>query len=248
MTQSTGADAPEETTTQQDETTQEKTVTILDLCKVWDLPETAAPDLQRLMGEDGPWTQEEAKELDRRMCSDKPEDRFPGNISKDGPHGPGCECGDLTPEEAAVVEGLMDFLAPALAEALGVGRTPAEKRTGVSDPEAAILDTLGGMQPLVDRVIKIAGAIGVATSMLDKDPLRAMAAIGEESKKLRVGYKAIRDAVVQVSAFLPAVKGERARDLEGLPIWFLPANEQSGWLTTAQEESPGEEWKAVYVR
>jgi hypothetical protein len=101
----------------------------------------------------------------------------------------------------------------------------------------------------VDAVIKDGGAIGVATAMMDKDPLRAMTAIGEESKKLRKDYRAIRDVVVQISTFLSACKGERAKDAEGLPIWFLPASEGvAGWLTTAAAESPGDGWKAVYVR
>ncbi len=280
MTPSTGADAPKSTTEEdaivadlmgkrsrgeQGSTTlppleQEKTVTIDDLCDGWGEPREAGPALQKFMGQDGPWTAEEAAELDRRMHSLAEKDRFPGytgkpitlvtNRKKGGPHGPDCECGDLTPEELAAVEELMDLLGPELKEALGVGRTPAEKRTGVSDPEAAILDILGGLQPLVDAVVKDAGAIGVATAMMERDPLRAMTAIGEESKKLHKDYRAIRDAVVQVSVFLPAVKGEQAKDAEGLPIWFSAGDTAAGtgWLCTAQAESPGEGWQAVYVR
>lgn len=277
MTQTPGADAPQNTTEEdaivadlmgkrkrgeRGATTlpplEEKTVTTADLARGWEYPdpEGEAARLEKFMGVKGPFTPTEAKELDRRMRSSAVEDRFPGYTDgpsvvvfpSGGPHGPDCECGDLTPEELAAVEELMAGLAPALAEALGMGRTPAEVRTGVSDPEAAILDTLGRLQPLVDAVIKDGAAIGTATALMDKDPLRAMATVAEESKKLRKDYRAIRDAVVLVSQLLPAVKGERAKDAEGLPIWFLPATEGSGWLTTAQEGSPGEGWKALYVR
>lgn len=253
MTQSTGAEAPEETTaTLTDEDVislmeaQDPTVaeTIQSFRTRGELDGTFADQRERgPVKHEAPYTEAEAQEMVTWWLS------VPPAGEEDGPHGPGCQCGLLTADEKAAVDELMGLLAPALAEAMGVGRTPAEKRTNVSDPEAAILNLLGGLQPLVDNVIKAAGGIGVGASMMDRDPIRAMTAIGEETKKLRLSYKAIRDVVVQVSQFLPAIKGVQAVDRDGLPIWFLPGMEgDSGWLTTAQAESPGEDWKAVYVR
>jgi hypothetical protein len=255
MTQSTGAEAPtEEATADQPE----KTVTIQDMLRRWELPAEAAENLQKFMGQDGPWTEEEATELDRRMCSMAEEDRFPGYTGepvvlvtngKGGPHGPECQCGDLSAEELKAVEEVMDFLAPALASALGIGRTPAEKRTGVSDPEAAIVQLLQGFQPNVDAYGLATGRIGSAVALMAKDPIRALAVIEEQTTKARKHYQAMRDALVQAAAFLPAVKGKQATDRDGLPIWFRPGMEgDAGWLTTAQAESPGEDWQAVYVR
>ena len=231
----------------EEETPAEKTVTIDDVCDRWGTHRSKGPWLQEFMGQTGPWTEAEYQELDRRMDSLAEEDLFPGYTKKTtegGPHGPDCECGNLSTEELELV----GILAPALQEALGVGRTPAEKRTGTSDPEAAILDLLGGLQPLVDRVIKDGSTVGVATTMATADPIRATAALAEASKTLRKNYQDIGDVVALISTLLPACKGEQARSAEGLPIWFQAATPTSGWLTTAQAESPGDGWQAVYVR
>ena len=249
MTQSTGAETPNE------EATAEKTVTIQDLCARWEMDPAAAADLQKFMGQDGPWTRAEADELNRRMCSLAEADRFPGYTGSPvligvgmngsgGPHGPDCECGDLSPEELAAVEELMDTIAPAL----GIGRTPAEKRTGVSDPEAAILQLLQGFQPDVDAYGLARGRIGSAVASMTKDPFRSMAVIDEQTTEARKHYAAMRDALVQAAAFLPAVKGSQATDETGAPLWFKPATEKDGWLVTAGQEHPGQGWTAVYTR
>lgn len=257
MTQSTGATEP-----QQAETTapaDEKTVTIQDLCARWEIDPAEAAELQKFIGQTGPWTEPEAAELDRRMSSFDPADLFPGYqagpsifafpAGKVGPHGPGCECGDLTPEEMEVTDALADKLTALLMGALG--RTPAETRTGTSDAEAAILDALGHVQDHVGALMKGAGGVGMASTYIsnNQDVVNATEVLLKETEKVRRSYRALRDIVTNVAAWVPQVRGKQATDAEGLPIWFLPATVEpsAGWLTTAQAESPGENWKAVYV-
>lgn len=237
MTQSTGADAPTE---------DEKTVTIEEACRRWGLdPGVHSTSIAEFMGQEGPWTEKEFAELNRRMDSLAPEDLFPGYAAvagKGGPHGPLCECGDLTDEELAAAE----ELASTLAKALGL-KSP-EKLPG--EPLEAILTELEKVQKLVDAYGLATGHIGTAVTYMNTNPMEASARINAETTKARAAYQTLREIFQRVEVTLPLIRGERATDAEGLPIWFLPASVEpsAGWLTTAQAESPGENWRAVYVR
>lgn len=257
MTESAGGNAPEEQASQEPA----KSVTIQDLCEAWDLPANSAGELQKFMGQDGPWTPEEAAELDRRMSSLAPEDRFPGFTGEpqvwaipqgqgtngqgvDGPHGPGCECGDLTPEEQAQVEELMGVLAPALAEALGIGRTPAEERTGVSDPEAAIMGELKAIRAAAQEYGKFTGRLGVATARLRDNPLRAIPAMQEATNQASEAVQRLEEGLARIGSWLPQVRGRRAT-LNGEPMYV---NEDGTEIRAAKEVPSGEGWRPLFVR
>lgn len=239
MTQSTGAEAPEEN---------EKTVTIEEACRRWGQPVTEAERIQKFMGQTGPWTEQEFAELDRRMDSTAPEDLFPGYkapAGKGGPHGPDCECGDLTPEELAAAEELAARLAASLAKMLGI--TPVEPLEG--EPLEAILTELEKVQQHVDAYGVATAHIGAAVIHMGTNPVEASARVTAETAKVRAAYQALREIFQRVEVTLPLIRGKRATDAEGLPIWFCAAGvvADGGWLTTAAAESPGDGWQAVYV-
>lgn len=226
------------------QTPEQKPVTIDDLCERWGYPATEGPRLQKFMGQEGPWTVEEAVELDRRMYSSEPRDLFPGYheglailaAPMDGAH----QC---TEDEVAAMARLAKHLQGLLN---GAGNTPAETRTGVSDAEAAIL---GALSKLLSLVEAYGGHIGTAAAILGVSPPEGFPIFFRETAKARTAFRHIREIVANVSAWLPQVRGEQAVDADGVPIWYLAtADHPGGWLATASPESPGEGWRAVYTR
>lgn len=241
MTESAGGTAPE------------KTVTIDDLCDRWELDRAEAPALQKFMGQDGPWTEAEAEELDRRMKSLEPEDHFPGfggpsvifHFTEEvptGPHGPGCECGDLTPEEQAAAEELAARFVPLLAEALGI-TTPAEQRTGVADVEGAILGELEAIRTASQEYGKHTGQLGVATANLRTNPLQAAMLMRDATIQATAQAQRVEEAISRISSWLPRVRGVQAVDNEGEPLYISADNTD----VRALRGGPQEDWRPLYV-
>lgn len=251
MTESAGANAPQDQASQE---TTERTITIQDLCVQWGVSAEEAENLQKFMGQDGPWTPEEAEELDRRMGSFDPADRFPGFTGQpqvwaipqepDGPHGPGCECGKLTAEELNGVETLMEALAPALAEALGMGRTPAEARTGVSDPEAAIMGELNAIRTAAQEYGKFTGHLGVATAHMTTNPTRAIPALQEAATRASHQANRVEEGISRIGSWLPQVRGRRAVDGNGVPLYL---NKEDPSVMASFTEPPADGWRPLYI-
>ncbi len=238
MTQSTG------------ENPEEKTVTITDLAERWGYTAAEGPALQKFMGQEGPWTEAEADELDRRMHSLAEEDRFPGYTAPpillvpplEWPgHGPGCTC------VHSPVEGGKGG-AEALAAAFGL--TPAERRTGVSDTAAAVMEELSVLRGHARNYGRCMGEVAAAMIALD-DPAAGrthLAAYQAASSGARAATTAVDASVARIRAWLPKLAGTRAVNADGVPLWFRPAAGTQDWLVTAMEEVPGEGWLPLLSR